>query len=228
MSTTLSVIVPAYNAERYLADAVYSVYNAVARAGRVIECEIVVVDDGSQDGTATLAGTLGARLVSQANAGVAAARNRGVRESSGELVAFLDADDLWTEDRLSLQLAVLDAEPDALVLGLVEEFVSPDVAPERAATLRIKPGHQPGLLAGAMLCRRATFDRVGPFDTSFRMGELIEWFQRVRALGIVERMPQALVLRRRLHGDNMTLGADARKDYVALARALIARKRGAP
>ena len=100
MSAGVSVIIPAYNAEAFIGDAIESVCRQSFGAE-----EILVVDDGSRDGTAGRAGSYPrVRVIRQENAGVSAARNRGIREASCPLVAFLDADDAWREDKLSKQV----------------------------------------------------------------------------------------------------------------------------
>jgi glycosyltransferase involved in cell wall biosynthesis len=111
---TVSVVVPAYNAVRTLPAALESVALQTFR-----DFEIVVVDDGSTDATAEVARSLGApnlRVVSQINAGHAAARNTGIQTARGRYVAFLDADDLWLPDKLARQLAELRARPGVRAL----------------------------------------------------------------------------------------------------------------
>ncbi|MBM4035209.1 MAG: glycosyltransferase [Planctomycetes bacterium] len=106
----VSVIIPAFNAERYLRETLQSVLAQTYR-----DLEVIVVDDGSTDGTAALAETFASevaqasrlcpvRVIRQANAGPSAARNRGIREARGELIAFLDSDDLWLPDKLAEQV----------------------------------------------------------------------------------------------------------------------------
>lgn len=111
----ITVVIPAFNAECHLGEALSSV-----REQAVPDMEVLVVDDGSSDGTAGVAGsfsgTLDVRVLRQGNAGPAVARNVGVREASGDLVAFLDADDIMLPGRLSSQLALMLEQPD---LGLV-------------------------------------------------------------------------------------------------------------
>jgi teichuronic acid biosynthesis glycosyltransferase TuaG len=100
---TVSVIIPAYNAEAFLSRAICSV-----EAQRFRDFEVVVVDDGSADGTAEVArGFSGVRCIGQPHHGAAAARNRGLAEASGDLVAFLDADDEWLPEKLDRQLAFM-------------------------------------------------------------------------------------------------------------------------
>src|ERR1044071_9784434 len=106
-SPTVSVVIPAYNAERYLGEAIESVL-----AQTYAPLETIVVDDGSSDGTAAVARSHpGVTLISQENAGPAAARNRGFAASRGELIAFHDADDLMTPDKLAVQVGEMLAKP---------------------------------------------------------------------------------------------------------------------
>jgi glycosyltransferase involved in cell wall biosynthesis len=105
----VSVIIPAYNAERFIAQSVRS-----ATEQSYADIEVIVVDDGSRDDTARIAsGYPGVHVLRQANAGVSAARNAGVHASSGELVAFLDADDVWHADKIATQVALLEQYRDS-------------------------------------------------------------------------------------------------------------------
>src|SRR5215203_2881736 len=109
MSSVVSAIIPVYNSERYLAEAIESVLVQTYPSH-----EIIVVDDGSIDGSAQVAKRFGSavRYVFQRQAGVGAARNHGVELAEGRFFAFLDADDLWTKDKLQLQLAAFAADPE--------------------------------------------------------------------------------------------------------------------
>jgi len=106
LSAEISVVIPAYNAEKYLEETIRSVQCQTFR-----NFEIIVVDDGSTDRTAEIAEAGGARCIRQQNCGVSHARNRGVEEASGRYVAFLDADDLWAPAKLERQLAELARLP---------------------------------------------------------------------------------------------------------------------
>jgi len=114
----LSAIVPTYNAAGFLAEAIESI-----RWQTYQPVEIIVVDDGSTDDTAEVVRGLGGeiRYVEQANAGPAAARNRGLELAQGELIAFLDADDRWPRDKLEIQVPRLLGNPELdLVLGRIQ------------------------------------------------------------------------------------------------------------
>jgi glycosyltransferase involved in cell wall biosynthesis len=108
--TTVSVVVPTYNRARLLAAALDS-----AARQTLPPAEIIVVDDGSSEDIAQICAMVGApvRYVRQSNAGVSAARNRGIEESSAEWVAFLDSDDVWRPDKLEVQLSALRQHPQA-------------------------------------------------------------------------------------------------------------------
>jgi glycosyltransferase involved in cell wall biosynthesis len=105
----VSVVIPTYNCAGYLTEAIHSVLEQTTPA-----FEIIVVDDGSTDDTAAIVAGLGDRVtyLQQANAGVAAARNAGLRRATGDVIAFLDADDFWAPDKLATQLVVLDRCPE--------------------------------------------------------------------------------------------------------------------
>ncbi len=218
----VSVVVPVHDGRRYLAEALRSVLGE----GRAV-AEVVVVDDGSSDDSAAVAAAFGppVRVVRQPRAGPAAARNRGIEEASGTVLAFLDADDLWPAGRLGWMTAALgDA---GMVSGAVEAFVSPELGDGEGARLHCPGGTMPGGgMAGAMVVPSSTFARQGLFDVSLRSGEVMDWYLRAVDAGVGEvRLPE-VVLRRRLHLTNhgRTQPA-ARSDYLRVVRALLERRR---
>jgi len=217
----VSVVIPAYNAVRFLPAAIRSV-----RAQAHPHIEIIVVDDGSTDGTGDVARSFAnVRYVRQANCGIAAARNVGVRLAQGSLLAFLDADDLWTAQKLSLQLNVLREHPEvSFVAGAAEQFFDDGLAGHKQHF----PPTGPTPVPGTVLVRTADFRRVGPFNESLRIGEFIDWYSRAIALGLREYRISDVVLRRRIHGNNTTLRRrDSTVDYLTVLKAHLDRKRRA-
>ncbi len=108
---TISVIVPAYNAEKTVLETIKSVQQQTFS-----DFELIVINDGSTDKTLELLNTVNdsrIKVFSYPNGGVSIARNRGITQASGEFIAVLDADDLWTPDKLELQLAALQQNPEA-------------------------------------------------------------------------------------------------------------------
>jgi glycosyltransferase involved in cell wall biosynthesis len=203
----ISVILPCYNMARFLGEAVESVI-----AQQHPDLEIIVVDDGSTDDTAAVARALPAcvRTFHQENRGPAAARNLGLTAARHELVAFVDADDLWPRDKLRLQLPRLLEDPGReFVVGQHQAFVLREGAPEgsRDYVFSAPPPHFIFLL-GCGLYRRRVFDRVGVLDESMRYSEDTDWFYRCREAGLAYlEQPDVTVFYRR-HAASMTHGRD--------------------
>jgi glycosyltransferase involved in cell wall biosynthesis len=108
---TISVIIPAYNAARTILETINSVQQQTFS-----DFEIIVINDGSTDSLVTQLNTINdprLKVFSYENGGLSVARNRGITHATGEFIAFLDADDLWTPDKLELQLAALQSNPKA-------------------------------------------------------------------------------------------------------------------
>jgi glycosyltransferase involved in cell wall biosynthesis len=216
----VAVVVPAWNAARYLGEALASVFAQTLRPA-----EVVVVDDGSTDETASVAASVpGVTVIRQANAGPAAARNRGVRETVSPLIAFLDADDLWLAAKLASQADAIARGAD-LVTAATEEFVSPDLSDDERARIA-PPRAAGGALPSAMLVTRSAFERAGPLREDLRVAEFVEWFDRARAGGARVQHLDAVLVRRRLHPGNAGRrpGID-RSGYATALRAVLARRR---
>jgi len=221
----ISVVIPVYNCERYLGEAIESVL-----AQTYGPAEILVVDDGSTDHSADVAQRYAPEVhyVSQPNSGAAAARNRGAELTRGVFLSFLDSDDLWLEDKLSRQMACFEENPQLdVVFGYVEHFVSPDVDEQLAARIHCPEQPMPAPGPATMLIRRQSFFRVGLFDPAYRRGETISWFAKAIDLGLYDRMIPDVLLRRRLHlGGISRMTQDVRDDYLRVVRdALEARRR---
>jgi glycosyltransferase involved in cell wall biosynthesis len=220
----ISVIVPVYNGEKYLAAAIDSVLCQAYSA-----TEILVVDDGSVDGSAQVAQGFGDRVryFHQPNRGIGAARNRGIEIAKGAFFAFLDADDLWEPRKLALQMAALeeDASLDA-VFGHVVQFVTPEMDEGERAGLFCPTAPVAGYVAGTMLIRRDSFFRAGMFSTALKVGEFIDWYARAMESGMKHAMLPDVVTRRRLHGNNTTVRErQAQPDYVHILKASLDRRR---
>jgi glycosyltransferase involved in cell wall biosynthesis len=222
----VSVMIGAYNAAPYLGEAIES---ALGQDYEPIE--LIVVDDGSTDGTADVARSFAqAKVIQQENGGNGSARNRAVENASGELYAFLDADDRFTPGKLSLQKAVLDADPGLdMVFGHVREFFSPELDEETRASLRPPaPEPMPWTAPNLMLVRRRSFERVGPFTTAVRVGVTVDWFARAQEAGLRHTIPPEVVLERRLHTQNNGLRESAsRSQYLEVIRQAMERRRAA-
>jgi glycosyltransferase involved in cell wall biosynthesis len=221
----VSVIIPVFNGERFLAEAIESVL-----AQDYAPLELIVVDDGSTDGTpAIIARYLPAHCLRQANHGHAAAKNAGLAAAQGELIAFLDADDVWRRGKLAAQAAALRENP---ALAFVTCHCRLFRAPGADWPAWVKPEFydqpQPAHLPSALLARRSAFERLGAFDPSFAHSDDSDWFMRARDAGLPGQMMPEVLYDRRVHAANMSwdLSGISAAGLRAL-RASIQRKRAA-
>jgi len=198
----VSVIIPAFNSA---ATIVATVESALGQT--LSDLEVIVVDDGSADGTLALLSTIHdsrVRVIRAAHGGVSRARNLGLEDARGEFIAFLDADDMWTADKLEAQVAALDSDPEAGAVYSWTVFLDDD-----GRYLFAKgPQHDSGdvyaellvtfFLAGGsnVLARRQCIDAAGRFDESVQPVEDWEYWLRVAKLARFALVPRYQVLYR--------------------------------
>jgi len=215
VSPRVSVLVATRNRRTLLARALASITSQ-----RYRDFEIIVVDDASIDGTASWLRVEHPQVVlveMLAAGGAAAARNRGVEQARGEIVAFLDDDDAWRPSYLETQVAEFDAHPDILLCstGHVEidaagRGVLPNLRPlfNYANPLIHVLAECPLHTLSVVACRRSAFERIGPFDEALVIVHDLDWYLRLLVAGgqlahistpLVERsVPGGLVQRHRL------------------------------
>ena len=227
----VSVVIPAYNAAAFICDALDSV-------GRQTypHLELIVIDDGSTDRTAEAVKSLtdlNVRYAYQPNGGPARARNHGLRLARGDVIGFLDADDLWAPGRLHRQLVYLERDPTLdIVLGQIQLFRTVPRA-DGVAEVELDAPRFHQLLPVAALIRRRVFERVGGFDETLRVGEDTDWFMRVREQRVPMLLHNDVALLYRRHEGNMTRGKTVKELQVVtvLKRSLDRRRQqggGAP
>jgi glycosyltransferase involved in cell wall biosynthesis len=221
-------VIPVFNGERFLREAIDSVLGQTYPA-----VELLVVDDGSTDGTCSTVEEFGGRVryLWQPNSGPAAARNAGIAAGTGAFVSFLDSDDCWHPEKLARQIARFDARPGLdLCVTHIQNFWMPEVADEerRLADSR-HAGPLPGYSSVTLVARRALFDAIGAFDTALRHGDDTEWFARAERHGAVAELLPEVLVRRRLHAQNRSRrwAGRSRSEYLALMRSLVGQRHGA-
>lgn len=188
----ISVVIPAFNSERCISRAIESVLSQTFS-----DYEIIVVDDGSTDGTADIVKKFGSRVkyVYQQNAGPARARNAGLKIASGQWIAFLDADDEWLPDKLRQQVELLDRNRDLRWCSTnryqADERRKAPVGNKAAITKALKgreyfPNYFTAAMAGkcpivtsAIVVRKDVFDELGGFDPALRRGQDVDMWWRI-------------------------------------------------
>ncbi len=222
----ISCIVPVFNGERYLKEALDSI-----RAQTYRPLEIIVADDGSTDGTAAIVAGYGeeVRYLWQTNAGPAAARNLGLRAVQGEFVAFLDADDLWHPEKLARQMARFEARAELdMCFTHARNFWVPELS-EEAARYKDHRRSQavPGYTTTALLARRTLFEEVGQFSPALQHADDTEWFLRATERGAVMELLADTLVYRRLHRANYSrlAAGTSREEYLQLVKASLDRRR---
>ena len=213
----ISVIIPAYNAEKYIREAVGSV-KAQDYDGPV---EILVIDDGSTDQTSAVAEELGCLVLKKENAGAASARNAGIRQAKGNRIFFLDADDVLNGHAFAALCQPMSEDPAIqIVCGKAVEFVSPELTEEQATALKARNGSYSGTVPGCTMIRKEVFESAGLFDESLKSGETVDWMMRVREKKIPVLQIEETTVRRRLHLTNTgrVKRAEEMKNYAALLR----------
>lgn len=220
----VSVIVPVRNGERYLAETLESIVTQT-----LPPLEVIVVDDGSQDASADIArsfkGTV--RVVHSIPLGGGAARDIGVAEATGNLIALCDADDLWMPNKLAQQVAAVHNPDDAeAVFCGATEFLSPELPSASLRTRQPMDHIARAQMSSALVATRAAFDAVGPFQTEDNDGMWFTWCLRLTTSAATVMFVDGVLVRRRLHDRNQSLDtAPATATWPAALHAHLAQRR---
>lgn len=213
----LSVILPAYNAEHFLQEAIASVQKQTWN-GKI---EIIVVDDGSADQTVSIAKSIADTVIVNQHGGAAKARNAGIRSATGDWIFLLDADDVLADNALETLYAPFAENKDIqAVFAKAQDFLSPELTEEQKAHLCLREDSYGGVLPGCALLRRSVFDSVGLFDDTLSSGETIAWQMALREKHIQTVSLDQVVLYRRLHMNNTgrLQQQQEMKNYAAILR----------
>jgi len=216
----ISVIIPVHNGETYLAEAIKSV------TSQQQPLELIIIDDGSTDRSREIAKSFTPHVIVQNQQGTAVALNHGILKSTGSYLAFIDADDLWVPEKIKSQKKFLDENQSVeFVLGMVEQFLSPDfISGDGKIQIPDKP--QTGYLSGAMLAQRSVFNKLGLFEPNLKAGFFIDWIVRAQNKNIKFHILNQVVLRRRIHTNNMMHSSSNFSDsYLKMVMLHLQRKR---
>jgi len=223
VTPAISVIIPCYNGEAYLAEALESV-----AAQTLQPAQTIVVDDGSTDGSAAVARSFPwVTLVSQENRGLPAARNAGLAVATGDLLAFLDADDAWEPQKLARQAAYLAEHPEVPFVFAYHRYRIEDpeaLPPFLRHTLTLES--ERSTLPSAWLVRREAMDLVGHFRTGLTISDDLDWLMRASDLGLRPGTVEEPLVWRRIHASNLSLDArETQRELLGILRESLRRKR---
>jgi glycosyltransferase involved in cell wall biosynthesis len=195
----VSVIIPVYNGARFLRAALESVF---AQTYRPIE--VIVVDDGSTDDGGGIAQSFpDVRYMRQENQGVAAARNNGIEAARGEFFAFLDHDDLWTPEKVRVQIEHLLNHPEVgYTLSQQQFFLEPGTTLPAWFRKELLTSVHTGWVLGTLVVRRTAFERIGNFATGYSAANDSDWFFRAKAAEMPMAVVPELLLLKRIHESN--------------------------
>ena len=215
----ISVIIPVFDGEAFLAEAIESVLGQTSKP-----FEIIVVDDGSTDRGSQIVKKHGGRVryIYQANQGTAAARNSGVQAASGNYLAFLDQDDIWLPQKLAVQSNRMK-EDDRLDMsfGLINQRYENETSRKHEREM-IYRGYSPSTL----LIKRESFEDVGLFETRWCLGEWANWYIRALEKKMKHFMVEEVVAIRRIHRRNKgILYQSYLMEYPELLKESLDRKR---
>ncbi len=220
-SPSVSVVIPVFNNAAYLGEAIESIL-----IQEYHPLELLVVDNGSTDHSAVIASSYPAvRVLRKSHSGIAPTLNHGIRHATGDLLAFLDADDRWLPNKLVLQTASLINNPDLdLVFGHCHQFT---VEFENGKTQDIFQGRQRGIAKQGLMIWRKAFLRVGLFAEDGGKHGFLDWYARSREAGLRSLLLDDVVFERRIHDQNTgrTLRAEQRANYLHTLRQSITRRR---
>ncbi len=214
-----SVVIPAFNAEKYIEQTLQSLLMQTVRAR-----EIIVVDDGSTDRTAVIAAQYhhSVKVISTANQGAGSATSQGLNQVSSDIVALIDSDDLWHPNKSALQLKILkdtSLQCDA-ILTKIEAFGDTHLKttiPEHSHWSR-----------STLMIKMSAYRKVGEVrDMPNGYGEMIDWFSRAKDCGLKFQLVDEVLAYRRIHSDSLSFKADHKhsKDFLRIAKLALERKK---
>ena len=198
----VSVIIPVFNGEHFIREAVENVLSQNYPA-----LEIIIINDGSTDGTEAIIKQLpvDVRYFTQDNCGPAAARNKGIRDASGEFITFLDVDDLWPENNLNIMVDEMLKNPEMDVIRGYAQLMEFNKTSGRYDYIG-NPKEAWQDYIGAAIYRKTAFKKIGLFDSMLRFAEDVDWFMRAHEKKLKMKRLEEISLFVRRHGGNMTEG----------------------
>lgn len=224
INNRVSVIMTVHNGEKYIEESINSILSQTLKV-----YEIIVINDGSTDATTNILAKFKNEVLvlHQSKSGIAVSWNKGVGESTGNFISFLDADDYWPAYKIERQMKTLQiSSASTISFGYVKQFYSPELSKEERALKRCPDRPEPGFSSGCMLINKEDFMNVGLFKPKWEKGIFSDWFLRAKDMGMPMHMDESIFLYRRIHLDNHgILKREKYNDYVRMLKESLGRRR---
>ncbi len=211
--TPISITIPSYNGEKYIAQTIESIQS------QNMNTEILVVDDISTDKTVEIARSMGCKvIINTKHKGQVAGKNTGIKEAKGKYWLTIDQDDILAPGALQVLYDEIEKSPEnKIIMAKLKDFCSPDT-PEQVSFVKPEPFW--GILTGTALFKKEIFDIIGPFREDIITGDVIDLTTRLNKAGIEIKKLDYISCLRRIHNANYgrTNQKDEYKDYAKLLR----------
>lgn len=211
--TLISITIPSYNGEKYIAQTIESIQS------QNMNTEILVVDDISTDKTVEIARSMGCKvIINTKHKGQVAGKNTGIKEAKGKYWLTIDQDDILAPGALQVLYDEIEKSPEnKIIMAKLKDFCSPDT-PKQVSF--VKPESFWGILTGTALFKKEIFDIIGPFREDIITGDVIDLTTRLNKAGIEIKKLDYISCLRRIHNANYgrTNQKDEYKDYAKLLR----------
>lgn len=207
---------PAFNAENTIIESIDSILKQIGPTD-----EVIIVDDASTDNTLSLVKMKNHPQIKllrhENNLGISASRNTAIKASSGNYIAFLDADDLWPDHRQHLiRQSIMNNDPD-VISGIITHFYCPSLKNNERHYRLPKP--QQGILPSSVVIRKSCVDQIGFFNETIYTGEFIDYMSRLKTLALHWQYLDEPLLYRRIHNNNYTSSKPNNKqEYLSVIR----------
>ena len=224
-NSQVSVIIPTYNRGGIIKDAIDSVLSQDYE-----NFELIIIDDGSNDHTSDVLNAYGdeIKIFFQKNKGVSAARNRGIAEATGQFIAFLDSDDIWLPQKLSVQVDFFNRMPDALICQTEEIWIrngrriNPKKKHRKPSGMIFKPSLELCLVSpSAVMVHRSIFHQIGEFDETLPACEDYDLWLRISCRFPIHLIDTPLIIKRGGHDDQLSKGTGLDRFRIKSIRNII-------
>jgi glycosyltransferase involved in cell wall biosynthesis len=222
----VSVIMPVFNAEKYVVEAIESVLSQTHK-----NIELICINDGSTDNSLDILRSFGDKIIvidCEKNLGTSEARNKGIHVARGNLLAFLDADDFWKNDKLEIQVNCFENNSNLDVsFTYMTNFLSPELHKKEDSLHSHTSSPIPGYIPSTLVIKKTSFEKVGYFDPKWKNGEFVAWLVKAREVGLISEVVNEVLAFRRIHETNKGVAEKSvsTDDYLKITREFLNKKR---